>query len=639
MKVLIKNLPVPKGEKPISVNKTLKGVDKNESNVEAEKGEMALGDMDFSGFPALFDIAGHSHAEGGTHLNLPDQSFIFSKDKSMKIKDEGIQKEFNKPFKKSGYVPADLAKKYDINNYRKILADPNSDKLQRETAELMIKNYNEKLGKLALVQESIKGFPQGVPFVSMPYMESMGIDPSQLVHGSGNDNEAVEVPSQQDEDVDTKKLGGTIRIKITGLPKLQKGGPILKKKQESVYNQAALDNLTRAKEMGLDFSIPGTVNDQMGAVDKTQGKLPSNVYGRKNWSSAELFPDFANRTRWYLNDHPDFDPRKKEDVKNFQKAYNQRLQTMGFKPELTEDAKFGEHTYSVYDLNKMPAPGQADIQSEPAFQTQPALQKPNIGSKTVNQNNPFWTEDAVKLAGAYGDYAGIKKYMPWQAGYSTQLLDPTYYDPTRELAASAEQGNIASQALSTFAGPQEFNSRFSEIQGKGLESAANILGKYNNMNVSVANTTQNANVDIMNQDSFSRAGQATGLYDKTVRTNQNFDNAKNMAKQNIRQDFIDAWTNRGKTQALNSMNKQYKVDPVTGFVEFTGVPGQVTPQGQQQQVLDYYNQLMENPNLRANPEHANQLLKIYAKSIGIEDQNTNDFNSNTLYPVNTRSRK
>ena len=84
--------------------------------------------------------------------------------RAMKLNDPELLKQFGKPVKKGGYTPAELAKPYDINKYRKVLDDPMSDPIQKKTAEEMIANYNVLLGKLALAQEAKKGFPQGVPF-------------------------------------------------------------------------------------------------------------------------------------------------------------------------------------------------------------------------------------------------------------------------------------------------------------------------------------------------------------------------------------------------------------------------------------------------------------------------------------------
>jgi hypothetical protein len=156
------------------IKQTLQPEKVEDSNLEAELGEVAYGGISGDNIPDTFKIGGKRHSEGGTPLNLPDGSFIYSDTASMKIKDPAVLKMFDLKPKKAGYTPAEIAKKYDINSYKKILYDPNSDEVSRRTATLMIKNYVIKLGYLALIQEATKGFPQGMPEAAEPVLETMG---------------------------------------------------------------------------------------------------------------------------------------------------------------------------------------------------------------------------------------------------------------------------------------------------------------------------------------------------------------------------------------------------------------------------------------------------------------------------------
>ena len=168
-------------------NKTLKSVPIDEANIEAEGGETALV-PDVNGIPAHYNIEGPRHSQGGVPLNMPDNSFIFSDTAKMKIKDPDILKMFDytdaqitKIKKSRGITPADIAKKYDINKYREALQDKHSNKIERGTAELNIKNANLKLAQLALYQESMKGFPDGIPSVALPFIGKFGINPSSFL--------------------------------------------------------------------------------------------------------------------------------------------------------------------------------------------------------------------------------------------------------------------------------------------------------------------------------------------------------------------------------------------------------------------------------------------------------------------------
>ena len=224
----------------IKVTKSITAVPRKDANLEAEGGETVIGNIDGSKIPSFFNIEGPRHTKGGVPLNLPDDSFIFSDTRAMMITDPVLLKMFNMPTKKGGYTPAEMSKKFDINRYREILQDRNSDKLDIKTAEMMIKNYVIKLGALALAQESKKGFPQGIPKLSEPYMEANGITEEDLIpkkedpkgqQQSKNNN----MPQEEEEKVtempngeptaqpqeEMMQYGGGIKR----LRKAQKGGP------------------------------------------------------------------------------------------------------------------------------------------------------------------------------------------------------------------------------------------------------------------------------------------------------------------------------------------------------------------------------------------------------------------------------
>ena len=143
-----KSMSTPKAK----IGKTLTSVPRDKANLEAEGGETAFGPISGDNIPDHFTISGPRHTNGGVPLDLPDDTFIFSDTKAMKIRDPKILKMFGKTKKKGGYTPAELAKPYDINKYKEILMDPDSDEKSRNTAEMMIKNYIMKLGALALAR-------------------------------------------------------------------------------------------------------------------------------------------------------------------------------------------------------------------------------------------------------------------------------------------------------------------------------------------------------------------------------------------------------------------------------------------------------------------------------------------------------
>jgi len=167
------------GEPDPKVSNTLKPVKRENANLEAEVGEVAVTPSGPDGVPKFFKIGGKNHYDGGTPLNLPENTFIFSKTRSMIIKDPKILKELTGSTKPA--TPADLAKKFDYSEYVATIQNKNSDPVERKTAEFMIENMMYKLGQIAIIQEAKKGFPNGIPLVAVPYLEKAGIAPESIL--------------------------------------------------------------------------------------------------------------------------------------------------------------------------------------------------------------------------------------------------------------------------------------------------------------------------------------------------------------------------------------------------------------------------------------------------------------------------
>jgi hypothetical protein len=176
----------------------------------------------------------------------------------------------------------------------------------------------------------------------------------------------------------------------------------------------------------------------------------------------------------------------------------------------------------------------------------------------------WWLQDTIKTAGAFGDLMGIKKYMPWAPGVELGTPRPTFMDPTRELAANAEQANIQTAGMAQFAGPQALSSRSSGIQGQAAKNAADVLSRYNNANVNVANQFELKATDIRNQEAMLKQATNQRLYDQNTVANQQFDNAKLAMRNQLRNYYTNAITNRWKTDALNQMYPNYAVSPGVG---------------------------------------------------------------------------
>ena len=163
MKIRLKNIPegfkiennklVKVMREGGSTSNTLQPVDREDANVVAEKNETVLTDIDSDGFFELFNIGGKRHSEGGTPLNLPEQSFIFSDTRKMKFTKEELKELGITSTKKMS--PAAVSKKFPINKYLDVLKDESADRISITSAEAMVKKNKIKLSQIAFIQDKL----------------------------------------------------------------------------------------------------------------------------------------------------------------------------------------------------------------------------------------------------------------------------------------------------------------------------------------------------------------------------------------------------------------------------------------------------------------------------------------------------
>jgi hypothetical protein len=156
------------------VRTTVNEVDRENANVEGEKGEFILGsglarnpfEEDSAIGPGLYHInKGNSHAKGGTNLKASPGDFFFSKDPQLALTPELVKDIIGKDKTKvKDRTPAALASYYkNLNKYIAMSQDETVTPLERKTALLNVNNFMGKLSEIAVAQEALKGFPTGMP--------------------------------------------------------------------------------------------------------------------------------------------------------------------------------------------------------------------------------------------------------------------------------------------------------------------------------------------------------------------------------------------------------------------------------------------------------------------------------------------
>ena len=762
-------------KKPISTRNTLTEDPRVKPNLEAEVDEYVVANLDGSGLASGHKIGGKKHYNGGTKLNLPEDSFIFSAAREMALKGSEILNEFgitNKKQLKKGVLPADIAKRLpDMNKYRAVLADPDSDKMQRKTAEMMLANISLKMAKLGLAQESLKGFPQGIPKISQPYVDMMNMNPEEFFTQTQaepeEEGEEVEETAKYGRQVELPKAqfgrgvrrggvayrynpstnmieiinaqgrvigygqpgnntqgttqttsGGTRTVKTKKIVKKQnipagaiiidqtnpeyktkddyikardkafteagdkpvytkdkngkyyqvnKGKYLTGKTAEEITNQhinlikdrfsnpkvaAALKqkmldaydkNKDFAKGQGYLSENPGFTRADIENMTEEELAKKFIELNERNLKTAKLFKGDKSVYECFDNNGELLKTSKCKDIgyKNLDEVFAkagiplpqekaardkevgiQQLSYIGFtellkdrdagtiKDEETkelikpftqdqlgvDDEAFGgkgkqkfskaDRAYTNTTVGEVAGVAGDDIIGEGIVPDEDTEIEEDVTVKDpqyVSQSGeaPFFKQDITKIAGAFGDAARLKKYMAWQATPGTFVGEPTFYSPERELAKIGEQSAMAMNSLATFAGPQALSSRLSGVTGQAGAAAADVLGKYNNLNVTAQNQFEMQKVQILNQAAQQKAALKTALFDKNTLANQQFDNSKALARQNIRQGYIDAITNAVNAANLNLVYDQYKSDPRRGgLVSFTNgkpVPPEYNP--------------------------------------------------------------
>lgn len=198
-----------------TVKNTMTATTEDKANIEVEGGETVVGDINKDGFLEQFTFVGKRHSQGGMPVNIPEGSFIFSDTKKLKIKDkEVLESIFGLKEKKGGYTPAEIAKRYQINQFVQDLKSEDTDAIQKRSSAEMLKKNTQKLGMLALIQESMKGFPDGIPAIAESVMAGLqGMQIPGMEKGEGVAHEVLEGKEgpEENEQSEGMKCGGTMR--------------------------------------------------------------------------------------------------------------------------------------------------------------------------------------------------------------------------------------------------------------------------------------------------------------------------------------------------------------------------------------------------------------------------------------------
>ena len=400
----------------VQVQKTLTREPREDANLEAEGGETAFGPISGDTIPDHMVIKGPRHSSGGVPLNLPDDTFIFSDTRKMKISDPSVLAMFGKKKKKGGYTPADLAKPYDIQKYKAILMDPESDDKAVSTAQMMIQNYVLKLGALALAQEAKKGFPQGIPEMARPYMEANGIADEDLLPEQPQQEQQPQQPQQPMEQMPEMQMQPPMAFGgYSDLNRFVEGGdPTLAFNNGTVQGATAMDRLENA--IYSEENLDNLTVDQLSDYN-------ARLLEEDPLSDEEFTPPPPPTPEEIASG---------EDTEGGKASYKWKNKFEANKPEIARRANMamaiGANLVNEYDRRRIAA------RSERASYDEPARQKDSRGMygantgrealRNMEESEMIVGQDYAKHGGSMMDYAMSMggSYFPTMAtGGFTQL--------------------------------------------------------------------------------------------------------------------------------------------------------------------------------------------------------------------------
>lgn len=489
----------------VKVNSIIKPIDREDSNVEIEKGEIVLHPNG-----NLLKATGKTHARGGTPVSLPENSFIFSNFKPLAIDKE--DKELFKfqsggKWKPKTNTPAKLlSKEVDLKHHNRMVAIQDSDThdgISKKSSELMLTKNFKKAGQIAFLQEEKKGFPEGMPDFSQ------GTAP---VGGEQNMNGQF----------------------------MQMGGPLSSRRNRpGLYDPSApmtrSDNwkLWRGDKLPIFQNQFGVTNaaDKIGDLDALSNEL--GYTGAKDNQSFQNWlynssPENANIIdKWHSTyDEPNIgrprDERNRFDGKIGIRWTNAINEIRHRHPDIVNPNR--EYTIPGMNLPQKPSISIPDNPYAPI----PGQPGDELDTLPYNPEVPLTPDQKLSLGVDAYNFASINKYAPkrMQFSYTPDIAEDVNFQPIENtINNQTQQAYKATQAMN----PYIARANNSNVYGRGLETISQAAGQNYNANRGNRQAVSARNNQGINAVASQNVQADNTYYNQVQALNQNYDNEKRFA--------------------------------------------------------------------------------------------------------------
>jgi hypothetical protein len=660
---------------------------REDSNVEVEKGEVILSSDPSSNQKRTATAGGKKHYEGGTPVNLPSGSAVFSD--HLKLKDPSLLKVLGF----SGDKPktfAQIAKKWELSTLVDKREMPDIDQITKRSLDKSIEDSNFKLSLAFVLQQfhEKKGNEQTEHSRHFePFLSRTGMSYEQLFDAiDEGESQLSNEPADPQIGMPEAKMGYE-------LPKYVDAGEIIDLppyNENKAFTPEGIQWLnTYLADYGIDRLDPNkadrdaiiaaTTQAQIKAVeenpdlifdfmttgtDKTKSHRPNNELqdamkkaykeGRStvkpsdngNYTNADLKKmleeNKADKTKglgakdilegykdnkWWYRMVTD---RQKEVT---QEEYN-KLKPLLEKDGITQNGITYLYTGSgIYESYKIVDGNVVKVEPDPKVldELYKWNYKPMDDSQTPINMDYRW-ENKRALAQARKQRRNIPFIRPLTALPETFYTDQAYYSPDQAIAAIQSESAAQQQQRAMFAAPQQ--QLANQLASQSMQMMGKVISDYADKNVDAYNKERLFNTQVAQNAANTLAGKTEQHHNAYSTLKQQYANAYMNADNAVAAQEIAMHKERADRKNLEaSIGEQYIIDPDTGlhvFVKGKDFYPDTTPE---KTVDDIYAEIIQkhptmDPTIAAKLAMARRSGK-YTVEESDYPVNTNNYNYST----------